>query len=372
MRRFVVPVLTAALLAGAVLATTGVAQARPGSPAPALSDGNWIGLLAWSGNQTGSPGNAGLTVDSAVFTGGGNIVLTAQGSRIEDGSYLLVVRGNVVGHDDTGAHYDGDRAMHYSGSVGGTPSAPCLQGQYDITGSITVGTPAGPLTVSLGPGDLVQPVDCADQTLRIDAATCDEASGVFALTFPDVNAANGIRLTQDATFVLFRVGNRFTEAQAQANAQQLEDWVRRVGAAPAGDVAALRDVMNEVERAFGNAPRNASCRRTSSSLGRAALAETLRTMTLGYLGRFADAGVGELAVLIHANFVANGSTWNDPDPYARRVRNELYSSLDDLVGRLETARDTAGLAQVETLARQNGWTRVATDARDASARVSRG
>jgi hypothetical protein len=365
-------VVAVTALLGAALLPMGMARARPAASPPSLSDGNWIGSLAWSGNQTGSPGNAGLTVDSAVFNGGGNILLTAQGTQIEDGSYTMVVSGTVVGHDDTGAHYDGDRAMHYSGSVGGTTAAPCLQGQYDITGSITVGTPAGPMEVSLGPGELVLPVACADQILRIDAATCDEASGAFALSFGDVNAANGIQLTQSATFVLFRVGNRFTQAEAAANAQQLEDWVQRAAAAPAGDVNTLRDVMAEVERAYGNAPRNAACRRTSNSPGRTALAETLRTMTLAYLTRFADAGRDELAVLIHANYVVNGNTWNDPDPYARRVRNELYSALDDLVGRLETAGDAAGLERVETLARQNGWNRVATDARDAWARVNQG
>ena len=358
------------VLIGGVLVPSLTAGARPGATAPSLSDGNWIGTLAWSGNQTGSPGDAGLTVDSGVFTGSGNLVLTAQGSRIEDSNYQMVIAGNLRGHDTSGALYDGYRTMHYSGSVGGTTSVPCLQGQYDIAGEVVVGTPAGPLSVSLRPGDLVQPVECADNELNLDAATCDEASGTFGLGFAAVNAAYSLRLDQDATFVLFRVGDRFTQAQAEASARQLEDWSRRVATAPAGDVNTLRDVMDEVERAFGNAPRNASCRRATGGPGRVALAETLRTMTLGYLSRFADAGVDELATLIHANYVVNGSTWNDSDPYARRVRNELYSSLDDLVGRLETARDAAGLERVEALARRNGWTRVATNARDAWSRVN--
>lgn len=339
----------------------------------ALSDGRWVGPLQWTGNQRGRPGGGGLQINNAPFIGSGSMQFVVQGDQIEESTFSMVITGNVEGVGNDLTTYTGDRTMSYSGIVAGVPESPCLQGQYDIGGTVTANTPLGPLEVSLAPGDAVFPVECSNMPLQLTHVACDVASGTFAPYFADENASNGIRLNQQATFTLFRAGDYFTPEEAEANAAQIQAWVTRLNSEVPEDPRALRNLLSEIDRFFGDTFRNDECGR----LGRGAtiLADAVRTMTIGYLARHEGSiELGDLAALIQANYrVGNFSFADAGDPLAHRARIALYAALEDQIDFYERSSGRHAsdfLEQIETIARQYGWNGLADRARDAWGRLN--
>jgi hypothetical protein len=356
-----------------ILASTAASVTRTDRTSPALSDGRWVGSLQWTGNQVGRPGGGGLQINNAPFAGSGSMQLVVQGDQIEESTFSMVITGSIEGVGNDLTTYTGDRTMSYSGTVGGVPESPCLQGQHDISGTVTANTPLGPLEVSLAPGDAVFVVECSNMPLQLAHVACDVASGTFAPFFADENARHGIRLGQQATFTLFRAGDYFTPEEAEANAAQIQAWVTRLNSEVPENPRALRALLSEIDRFFGDTFRNDECGR----LGRGAtiLADAVRTMTIGYLARHAgNMELGDLAALIQANYrVGNFSFADAGDPLAHRARIELYAALEDQIDFYERAGGRLGsdfLEQIETIARQYGWNGLADRAREAWGRLN--
>ena len=294
-----------------------------------------------------------------------------QGDQIEESTFSMVISGTLdaTGPDETA--YTGDRTMTYGGTVDGVPESPCLAGHYDISGTVTAHTPVGPLEVSLAPGDANFVVECSNMPLHLIQVTCDVATGTFAPYFTEENAAYGLRLSQQATFVMFRAGDYFTPAEAETNAIQIQDWVNRLNSEVVTDPLVLRSLLGELDRFFGDIFRNEECGRLGN--GATILADAVRVMTLGYLNRTPSIELGNLYALIRANFrVGNFSFERDTDPLARRVRRELYSTLDDYVDGAERGNDGDSLETIETIAREFGWNRIAERARAAWGRLHEG
>ncbi len=338
---------------------------------PTLSDGRWVGPLSWTGNQRGRVAGSGLQIQNAPFIGRGSMQFVVQGDQIEESTFSMVISGQIEGIGDDLTTYTGDRTMSYAGTVAGVPESPCLQGQYDIAGTVTANTPVGPLQVSLPPGSAIFPVECPNMPLLLTHVACDVASGTFAPYFAAENAMYGIRLSGQATFTLFRAGDYFTPAEAEANAAQIQEWVTRLNSEVPEDPRALRNLLGEIDRFFGDTFRNDECGR----LGRGAtiLADAVRTMTIGYLARHLGIELGDLAALIQANYRVGNFSWADAgDALARRVRNDLYAALEDQIDFYERAGGATGsdfLEQIETIARQYGWNGLADRAREAWGRL---
>jgi len=336
-----------------------------------LSDGRWEGTLHWSGTQRGQLASSTLHFDDAPFQGDGSMQFVVQGDQIEESTFSMVIRGTITAHGEDTTTYTGDRAMSYGGTVAGVPESPCLQGHYDISGTVLADSPAGPIEVSLAPGSAVFPVECSNMPLHLTRVACDVATGTFAPYFGAENAAYGLRLSQQATFVMFRAGDYFTPAEAEANAAQIQAWVNRLNTVVPENPHALRNLLSEIDRFFGDTFRNDECGRLGR--GAAILADAVRTMTLGYLVRNPATDLGDLVALARANFrVGNFSFEHDTDPLARHVRNELYSTFDDYVDGFERGRDSDSLEIIETVAHEFGWNRIADRAQAAWGRINGG
>jgi len=205
--------------------------------------------------------------------------------------------------------------------------------------------------------------------LNLIRSTCDVATGTFAPYFTEENARYGLRLSQQATFVMFRTGDYFTPAEAEANALQVQEWVTRLNSEVPTDPAAVRRLLNEIERFFGRTFRNERCGRLGN--GAAILADAVRVMTLGFLANTPEIELADLFALIRANHrVGNFSFERDDDPLARRVRIELYATLDDLVDRAERDGNSEQLERIEDTARNYGWNRIGDRARDVWGRLN--
>lgn len=337
-----------------------------------LSDGRWAGTLHWVANQRGQLANFPLRIENAPVDGSGQVAFIVQGDQVRESTFSMVVGGAVeaVGEDTT--TYTGVRTMTYTGTVGGVPEQPCLQGTYAISGTMTANTPIGPITVSLDPGGgYILPVECANMPLQIRAITCDVATGTFAPYFAEENARYRLRLHQQATFVLLRAGDHFTRPEAEGAAMQIQEWVDRLSSEAIESPDILRRLLSEVDRFFGDTFRNEECGRLGAH-GATILGDAVRSLTLGFLERhIGPVDLGDLNALIQANRrVGNFSADRDDDPLARRVRNELYAALDDLVDQAVAAENSDLLEDIETVANQNGWRRIAERARDAWGRLN--
>jgi len=145
--------------------------------------------------------------------------------------------------------------------------------------------------------------------------------------------------------------------------------VNRLNSEVPANPRVLRNLLSEIDRFFGDTFRNEECGRLGN--GATILADAVRTMTLGYLSRNPAIELGELVALLRANYRVGNFSWErDTDPLARRVRNELYSTLDDFVDGYERGRNSEALEDIETIAREFGWNRIAERAQAAWGRIN--
>ena len=180
----------ASLLAVAVLPVIGAATGADakGAAGP-LRDGNWAGTMSIGASISFDNGSAAAV---AKGTGNGTFNLALDGGAAT-GDYVLAGSSSatLIGPETSG---EADAVVGITGSLGGSASGPILQpvqGQADVTGSVSVNGFDTPFeqSLSFGPDDIIA------TTLKITRSSCTYASGTWAQEIKSAIQSAGVNVT---------------------------------------------------------------------------------------------------------------------------------------------------------------------------------
>ncbi|MCU1394165.1 MAG: hypothetical protein JWM34_2593 [Ilumatobacteraceae bacterium] len=315
--------VAAGLLVAVVLPTHAAGAKGAGGP---LVDGHWAGTMAVGATIDFSQGGTGLI---AVGSGNGTFNLALAGGT-GSGDYVLGASSDATLEGDA-ATGDVQAVGAINGTLEGTSTGPILQpaqGQFDVTGSVTVNGYTVPIDQSLtfGPEDLVSSV------LVITSSSCTLASGTWAQEFKDAAQAAGVSVSrfQGSWSATYTGADTGATDQALADIDERGEKIISTWLADGTfDADALEQVLIDAEHYAVSGPRNDAC----SSVRRGDWASPLAGTVQRLLGALANSS-STTAEDLRAGVSAGLRTGNLPsidDPIEGQLQAKAQSLLDTAI-----------------------------------------